>query len=190
MKRKMFTLFLITFLFTTLFAFQPVAFGDDTPTLTAEDFAGAKNLVDNGDFEKGKMRWTFQAHDPASAKFDIDSKTSISGKRTAKFSIGGGGSEGWHVELFNLFPMKQGKTYMLSFKAKAAADRTINVLIQQNNSPYAPYQEEKFDLTTEVQTYTFFWTAEVSDQNTRVNLGMGGYSVDVWLDDVEVLEKD
>lgn len=190
MGRKIFVLFLMAFLIATLVAIQPVVSGDDTPALTAEDFAGAKNLLDNGDFEKGKIRWSFQTHDPASAKFDIDSKTMISGKRSAKFTIGAGGTEGWHVEIFNLFPMQQGKSYMLSFLAKAAAERPMKVLVQQDQSPYTVYYEQTFDLSTEAQTFTFFWTAEQADLNTRLNLGMGGHTVDVWIDDVQVLRKD
>lgn len=160
------------------------------PILTADDFIGAENLLKDGEFEEGKGRWVVQVHQPASGKMDVIKDAGLSGASSAAFTINKGGDANWNVEMFDLFPLEKGQSYLVSFMAKAAADRPITVLIQQNTSPWGPYVEQEFTLTTKPETYQFIWTADQDNPETRLNFNLGSHDIDVWLDNIQILRKD
>ena len=148
----------------------------------------AANLIKNGEFDEGTDGWRMQMQSGAICTFDVVQDAGMSGPNAAKMTIRRGGQLHWHVECMTFFPMEKGKTYQLSFMAKAAKDRPITVMIQRDFSPYTPYVEEKIDITTEPKMYTITWTAEEDDPNTRLNFALGGNGNDVWWDKVSIVE--
>jgi hypothetical protein len=148
----------------------------------------AANLITNGEFDDGTNGWRMQMQSGAICTFDVVQDAGMSGANAAKMTIRRGGQLHWHVECMTFFPMEKGKTYQLSFMAKAQANRSITVMIQRDYSPYTPYVEEKIDITTEPKTYTITWTSPDDDPNTRLNLALGSNNNDVWWDKVVIAE--
>ena len=148
----------------------------------------AANLITNGEFDDGTNGWRMQMQSGAICTFDVVQDAGMSGANAAKMTIRRGGQLHWHVECMTFFAMEKGKTYQLSFMAKAQADRPITVMIQRDYSPYTPYVEEKIDITTEPKTYTLTWTSPDDDPNTRLNFALGANNNDVWWDKVVIAE--
>lgn len=159
---------------------------DHTVTLRSPGSDG--NYIDNTKYDENLQvksedsRWEF--------------KTAMGGAATAthngsEFTIQttNKGTADYSVQLvhWNL-PIEQGKKYQLSFKAKAAAERTMKVAVQAPDRNWIQYLKEKVvDLTTEEQTFTYdFEMTNLSDGNGRLDFNMGNMSstADVTIKDV------
>jgi hypothetical protein len=89
------------------------------------------------------------------------------------------------VEVFSPFNLESGKTYTVSFMAKAEAARSILTLFQRGSDTYTHYWQQTVYITTGAASYgPFTWTANVSDPATRMNFKIGGNNIDVWIDKV------
>ncbi len=158
------------------------------PVIPGED---PDNLITNGEFNNGTNGWNsiFQADAAGGGNFEIDSNAGMSGSNAAKINISNGGSANWNVELFSLFNLESGKNYELSFQAKAAANRPALVIFQKESDPFTHYWEQNIQLSTTTQTFgPFTWTADVSDEATRLNFKVGGNDADIWIDAVVIKE--
>jgi len=145
--------------------------------------SGETNLVANGDFSS-VSQWTFYQGNGASASFSVDNGM-------GKVAITNGAVNPWDIQLYQpgLY-FTPDKTYHVSFKAKAAAPRTLNVAIQMNNSPWTGAWTQSVSLDTSVQSFgeyefVFNGTAGVE---YRMNFTPGGNNNNVWMDDVNIHE--
>ncbi|MGE5557313.1 MAG: glycoside hydrolase family 30 beta sandwich domain-containing protein, partial [Bacillota bacterium] len=85
------------------------------------------------------------------------------------------------------FNLESGKTYRVTFMAKAESNRSILALFQRDSDPYTHYWQQSVDITTAAANYgPYTWTSNVSDGNTRMNFKIGGSNADVWIDNVRV----
>lgn len=160
----------------------------DFPDIPTED---TDNLISNGEFNNGTNAWSsiFQADAADGGNFEVVSDAGMSGSNAAKITIDNGGSANWNVELFSLFNLESGKTYELTFQAKAASNRSALVIFQRGSDPYTHYWEQSLNLTTSTQTFgPFTWTADVGDDATRLNFKVGGNNADIWIDGVVLKE--
>ncbi|MEW6998685.1 carbohydrate binding domain-containing protein [Colwelliaceae bacterium BS250] len=92
----------------------------------------------------------------------------------------------WAVNLSQVMTLVAGKTYTLTFKAKAEVGRTIVAGLGFNHDPWTA-STEVVSLTTDWATYTYTITPEAGDDNSRVLFDMGGEAGDVYLDDISVM---
>jgi len=100
----------------------------------------------------------------------------------------------WSVNLSQVLSLKEGKSYSMSFRAKASEARDIIAGIGLNAAPYHS-STEIVALTTEWQTFTYTFVANddttgtpYGGDNSRVLFDMGAAVGNVSLDDITVTE--
>ncbi|NQT23853.1 carbohydrate binding domain-containing protein, partial [candidate division KSB1 bacterium] len=108
-------------------------------------------------------------------------------------SINNGGTNSWDVHLGqdNLV-IENGMQYEVSFDAYASSPRTIYALVGMNSDPWTVYHDaQNFSLTTEKQRFTYSFTmTNLTDHLARFGFDAGGTTVDVYLDNVRLVEKE
>jgi hypothetical protein len=141
-------------------------------------------LVWNGDFSQGDLKWQpVGSYEGASASGSLDGET-------YHVSVTTLGTENWHVQ-FNQtdIPFEQGKTYEVSFRARASVARDIAVAANQNVSPWVTYGKDTVSLSTTMESYSFSFTMqEPTDLTGRIEFDLGGTVSEIWIDDVSVKE--
>lgn len=144
------------------------------------------NHVYNGTFDLGRIdRMTYWnlASDGDKASGAVDSAA-----RELKVSIGSGALKPEAVKLtqsgINLI---EGNDYKITFKARAASDRTIQLGVNQlDGMPYASLAT--FALTTEMKEHTLLFTMEQpTDVLGQLIFMLGGHQADVYLDDIQMV---
>jgi endo-1,4-beta-xylanase len=120
------------------------------------------NLLPNGGFERDLENWFTQASSPAAATFSVITGDAPEGSKALKVDVTAPGPNPWSVQAINdAWASESGKTYTLSFYAKAATAASSFKVIQQNQT----YAERIFTLSTAWQKYEWtFAAAEASLQ--------------------------
>ncbi len=146
------------------------------------------NLLSNGDFEAGESGWGLSINESGAAG-EIDyasSEAAITG------ITAGWERHGWGVQLVHAnIPLEQGKSYSLSFRAKADSPRAISSSIIENQSPYTDYSQgaHEFALTAEYQEFSYeFSMEESSDPTALLTFDLGSDNPSVTIDDVILTE--
>lgn len=142
------------------------------------------NLILNHDFSAGQQNWDTYVSSSASASFNMN-------EGYADFTITNGSTHKYKVQLFQSgFQLAKGKTYKVSFKAKASADKTIYVHIS-NSTDNAVYHYVNKTIGTNWTTIDFNFTMnDATDENGRVIFGFGQSAVDVAINDVVIKASD
>lgn len=131
------------------------------------------NYINNGDFSVDESLtddadWKFMTALEGEATASIANKTMT--VDTTKE-----GTVDYSVQLVQAgVPLKKGATYEVSFDAKAAEAREMNVAIKAPDRGYTAYMSQNVDLTTEYKTYTYDFIMESDDDaNGRLEYNMG-----------------
>jgi len=98
----------------------------------------------------------------------------------------------WHLQAFQPgLDLKEGRTYVVTFKARAAAQRPAQIYAGVNEDDYHPIGlDEVIDLTPAWRDLTFTFTADsVAAKNNRLGFSLGQEKGTVWLKDVTLAEK-
>jgi len=142
---------------------------------------GTCNLVQNSDFNGGNNQWEFYRNSAANAN--------LTTPNNARISISNGGTRNWHIQLFQTgLSFENGERYLISFRARAAANRTIGLDISRSSAPHTTYYAEDVALSTTWEHKYFIFEPSVNNANARIVFNMGLNNADVWIDDV-VVEK-
>lgn len=92
----------------------------------------------------------------------------------------------WHIQLLQSgFTISSDSTYRLSFKAKSNRNRTMDVVIQRNRTPWTTYYYQTVNLTTTGQSFTLPFYASASD-TVQLTFNLGLDTGRVWIDDVQL----
>jgi hypothetical protein len=155
---------------------NPAALAADPPKDTKNLLPPAKQLDS----------WRFEQHE--SAKGNIKAE----GDGVALTVTETDGTE-WHVQAArpNL-ELKDGKQYTLAFKAKADADRTIQVNAMIDQDDWHPIGlNETPELTKDWKTYEYTFTAEnvAGMKKNRITLVIGNEKGTVLIKDMTLTEK-
>ncbi|MFW5865194.1 MAG: immunoglobulin-like domain-containing protein, partial [Candidatus Izemoplasmataceae bacterium] len=158
-------------------------------------------MVPNGDFSLGWAVWT------ATVGLEGGNATYEVVDEELKITITGVSGGMWEPRLENQgITFEEGQAYRVSFDARAEAPRAIHVQIGEL-LPAAPYftnfkpgQTEIFDLTTDMETYTFdFVMGLETNENGGIFFEMGTVPGEsgtdnlltvVYLDNVEIIPID
>ncbi len=149
---------------------EKLPLGNTPPT------GGTCELITNGNFDTGVSNWNSWGCTPSS----------VNG--TANLSITDAGSYPWNVGFTQQgLTLEQGKTYTITLRARADANRSINVKLGGTAPNWTNYGTTTFNLTTSMQTYTFPITMNNStDNNTRFEIFLGGSWTKVYIDEVSL----
>jgi hypothetical protein len=147
----------------------------------------SNNLVTNPSFDSNTTGWSLYLNSPAAATIASVTQSGYTGK-ACKATITNKGSASWHIQMLQTIPLTAGKTYTITFKASAAANRTIDLMFQQGVSPKTVwYSQYGISLTTTPTTkgpYTF--TCTTTDASNQFRFLLGNSTSAVFIDDVEI----
>ena len=145
-----------------------------TPELTQS------NQIENPDFSNGDSAWTLSTLWPAQATAAVEN-----GEYAV--SISHGGTNVWDINAGQAgLLIENGKRYIVSFDAYAAAPRQISALVGKNAAPWTIYSgSQVISLTTTKKTYTYSFTMNYeTDSQARLGFDIGGSSTDVVFDNI------
>ncbi|HEV7403119.1 MAG TPA: carbohydrate binding domain-containing protein [Chthoniobacteraceae bacterium] len=137
-----------------------------------EERLGAE-LLANHDFRAGADHWFLEQHEGAKAAMTFGGSNATT---EMALNVTAPGKEGWHVQ-FSQSPVKveKGKSYTISFRARAPQPAKINVGLSQAHAPWKGLGTQEVKLTTEYQDLSFVVTPSDSDDQARLsfsNLGL------------------
>lgn len=188
---KIYVFLIFIFLVITGCASEAVIKEDETMTLsyTEEDSGNnelPKNIIVNGDFSNPDLGdWDLFLGGDGDAIIEVtDGELFV--------DVINGGNERWHVQLRQLNRLiKKGAKYVVSFDARAVEPRRIESQVGKNSEPWTEYSEEEvFEITTDMQTYTYeFVMTHESDLEGRFLIDFGRSDSDVYIDNVFVWQK-
>ena len=93
------------------------------------------------------------------------------------------------VGLRQTTPMTAGQTVTVTFWARASANRTIQVGIQQQISPRTWYSQQEIAVTKSWARYAFTFTAKATDATATLKFLVGDVAGTVWFDNIGVLSS-
>lgn len=146
------------------------------------------NLLSNGDFSAGSENWGSYITKAGIAEFTV-----VEGVGT--FDITATGTEDYSVQLYyDEFPLKVGGVYEFSFDMASDMPRIGSARIQLNGGDYKGYVEDTFDITQEMQSYSYTFEMDDTDPLPRLCFNLGtpkqmdpyGDHHKVMIDNVEV----
>lgn len=148
-------------------------------TLTVTEDIVVDNMLTNGDFSNGITGWTAYVHTSAGA-------TVAAQNGGCNSVITNGGTATWNVQFFqgNL-KIENGKTYKVTFDAKAESNRSIEAVVEKNGSPYTLFGGGAKNITTTLTNYSYEFTmTQATELNGRVTFNIGNSASDVFIDNV------
>ena len=103
------------------------------------------------------------------------------------------GSTAWAYQIhFPDVPYKENQNYTVKFKARATANRTINVNLGLHEPPWRVYSPNRVKLTPEWQEFKLIATVQnyMPDKRTRFTFNLGGHDtgLEIQLKDIELHE--
>ncbi len=143
----------------------------------------AVNMLTNGDFSNGKTAWSLANMGTGNASYSI-----IAGE--ADFNIVSGGTEKWNVQFSQLHvPLVNGRAYRLSFDARASSNRTIDVKLETDGSPWTNYGgTPPTAITTVMDNYEYTFTMNQTDTDARIVFNIGDNNSDIVVDNITLIE--
>jgi hypothetical protein len=143
-----------------------------------------KELLTNGDFSHGDTSWLLALHQTGGASGKVEN-----GAWT--ITITNPGTTSWSVQprIFG-FGIQKGKTYIISYDAYAAANRSIASWIGSDRDPWGMYSpSQSVNLTTTSQHFSStFDNKNTTDAFSRLNFDCGLSTISVTLANVSVKE--
>ncbi len=92
----------------------------------------------------------------------------------------------WHIQLLQSgFTINSDSTYRLSFKAKSSRNRSLDIVIQKNRTPWTVYHSSTVNLTTSGQSFILPFYSSVTD-TVQLTFNLGLDTGRVWIDDVQL----
>lgn len=131
-----------------------------------ENVVGA-NLLSNGDFAAGSENWGTFITRAGSGEFTV-----VDGVGT--FNIVTTGTDDYSVQLYyDEFPLKVGGVYELSFDIASDMARVGSARIQLNGGDYRGYVEDTFEITEQMQTFSYTFEMAETDPLPRLCFNLG-----------------
>lgn len=144
------------------YAFRP------KPLSEQPDFAA--NLLVNPDFTSGTNGWNIFFSEPAAkGTATLDTTRPEIGATSVRFEIEKGGTETWHVMLFQPFNLIAGNTYEISFVAAGKSDNPMSMIVnfEHGGDPWTNYWQEAITLS---ETPTLYGPYTFQSANTDDNV--------------------
>ncbi|GEM_PF-1931868 len=165
---------------------QPTSVATSIPTSTP-------NLLQNGSFEAGTAdsspHWVFTMRPGAIASFTRDSTIYRDGAAAARIDITQSNPIDWYVQMSQGgLPTLNGKSYLISFWARASTPRPISVVIQRDSAPWSEYFYSEVNLTTEWKLYKFPYISTLNDDQAALRLNFAQATGQIWIDDIVYVE--
>jgi hypothetical protein len=132
-------------------------------------------------------QWFLTVKGNAQATVMQDSTTKVDGAYSGKVNITKSSSTDWYIQLGQgSLPLTKGRTYTISFWAKASKSRTGRINLQQDFSPWTGYLSQTFNLTTNWKQYSYTFTSPVTLSDSLFTFNLAQTTGQVWVDKVSM----
>jgi Malectin domain/Carbohydrate binding domain len=144
------------------------------------------NVVGNPEFDSGTTGWSLGLQGGAAATLAAATNGGLSGTSSARINITNRGTANYHVQLNQTVSLVSGKTYQISFMAKADAAKTVDLVLQQNASPFTVYfGQYNINVTTTAATYgPFTFNSTVTNAAAQLHFNLASNTTGLWIDKV------
>lgn len=154
------------------------------------DLPNPMNKTLNGEFDEGENGWSLVLYPYTSndeATWVVDSGSVLSGRNSAHVLITAAYGTIWQVQLQQPVKILQGKSYLVTYQARADRNVSIHMIMQQDHAPNTLILDGPVALTTSAHTFSATFVANTTD---TVNLAfeMGLVPAEVWIDAVSIVE--
>ncbi|MBN1995984.1 carbohydrate-binding protein [candidate division KSB1 bacterium] len=148
------------------------------------------NLVMNPEFDDGTNYWSIDNNGGADAVVTAVTGAGLSGINAARITMSNGGTENWHIQFEQTFGVENGKTYEVTFIAKADAPKEIQLTFQQTTDPYTNYWVYYgINVGTSAAVYgPLTFDCDVTDPNAKFKFHIGGNTTTIYIDNVTIME--
>lgn len=153
--------------------------------IVAQDANNGINIIKNGNFEVGMSNWNLAQQKGAVATFSVTNVEGFSGN-AMKISIATLPENEWDLSLGQYIIIEEGKTYELTFIAKADSKRDVKILIQQLSPGNEVYFSQKVTLTQTPTTYKYLFKSSVSEPKVKFRINLGKNDSSVYFDNVMI----
>jgi hypothetical protein len=129
--------------------------------------------------------WQFEQHDSAKGTIKAEEDAIV-------FDVTESDGTDWHVQAEQVgLDLKDGKEYVLTFKAKAAADRPVTVGASINQDDWHSIGlQESAELGKEYKEIKYEFKADMTVANkNRIGISVGNEKGKVWIKDMTLTEK-
>ncbi len=147
--------------------------------------------IAGGDFERAAIEgsgWGFwtDSENGYQATAQIDGSSPGAGASSARIDVTASGGADWRTGLYSDgASVAKGKSYDITFLARASEPRPISVAIQKGSPDWRQYGEwETFGLTTGWKHYRVSFESKGTDAKARLQFMAGAATGSVWIDDV------
>ncbi|MDD2823059.1 MAG: carbohydrate binding domain-containing protein [Candidatus Daviesbacteria bacterium] len=148
------------------------------------------NLLKNGSFEEGVAPWFLNVTPPAAGSLLSATNTAIDGRSSATVNINSNASQSWYVQFRqDNLSLLAGKSYTLTFWAKADKRLKIDYALQQMESPYTVYFGKSINLSTKWQKYSYFYNATANLSNVFLGFNLASTKASIWIDNVSLVSN-
>lgn len=141
-----------------------------------------RDSIYNGKFDQGKTAWTLNVWDGEA--------NGIIENEEYKIEINSIGSENHQIQLIQSgLILENEQSYKVTFDAYSTANRTLELNVEQHESPWTSYlnSQKNFDLTKSKKTYSFIFTmTQATDLNGRLSFNVGASTEPIYLDNISI----
>jgi len=172
--KKVFTAFILLFLLTSSYSF-------------------AQEKLTNGNFETDTNGWSIEATSPATGTLDLETSAPINGAGSAHVVVTNTDGTNWHLQFSQIFgTLTKDKRYYITFTAKASADVSLDLWVQQYHDSYSILFSKTISLTSTAKTFTDSVDIYEDDPNAKIGfvLGLLQAGTELWFDDISIVEAD
>ncbi|MDB5323540.1 MAG: Carbohydrate binding domain [Phycisphaerales bacterium] len=154
--------------------------------LVTVGFAFAADKPNLGKPSNKADSWRFEQHEAAKGTMKIDGDAAV-------FETTNTDGEDWHVQaVMTGLDLKEGKEYVITFKAKGEPARTVRIGGNIDlDDWHAIGLSEEVELTKEWKDFSFPFKAEnvAADKKNRIGFTLGGEKGVVMVKDFKITEK-
>ena len=159
-----------------------------TPTITPTPTpTPVNNYLANGSFENGLSPWNLSVTSPAVASLAQVSNTRVDGNFSARVDVDRSSSNNsWHVQFRqDNLSLVAGRTYTVTFWAKASKNRQLQYVLQKSASPYTVYSSQTINVTNAWKEFTSTYAATNTDV-VFFGFNLAQTNGRIWIDKVSI----
>jgi len=150
----------------------------------------SSNLLQNGSFEGGVAPWFLNVISPASGSLLSAANVAVNGNSSATINVNTSAPQSWYVQFRqDNLSLIAGKTYVVTFWAKANKRLKINYTLQQMYSPYTAFFNKSINLSTKWQKYSYTYNATANNSNILLGFNLANTKASIWIDNVSLISN-
>ncbi|AXT60906.1 PKD domain-containing protein [Aquimarina sp. AD10] len=159
--------------------------GNESPKSASYSFELSTTIIKNTNpnFEIDNSFWSLNTFEGAQASLSHSNKS-------ATIRLDQSTGTNWHTQLVQATDIKAGNTYYIEIEAYASSSTTIEVVLQQNHSPYGLLIDQQPTLSETLTTIkTPIVTATTDDtMNIAIFLGQVSQGIDITISSIKLYE--